>query len=307
MTKRTVYALVIAISAVIAVQVYLKLKPRAEQCYGYYSDGKSDLIDLSAPGISPCVIMEFVSWNDGSFDFLKEKIRTIRSIGATPIISLEPWYFPAKKPVSLRSIASGKQDKALRSFAKSLAESGGIIMIRFAHEMNGDWYPWAGFHNGKDPVPYIDAWRKAHDVINKEVGNKATLVWIWSVNNRSVPSEPWNRPHHYYPGDGYVDIIGVDGYNWTSKHPKSFDRIFHKSLRELKELYPNKIFAITETASSGSDEYRSRWIKNMFHSLEWKYNYISFVVWFDHDKEENWAISGDPKSIKAFRDGAIRK
>ncbi len=307
MSKKTVYTVILVMITAIAVHVYLKLRPRPAYCYGYYSEGKSSLIDKEAPGMSPCVIMEFVSWNDGSFDHLNEKIVEIRETGATPILTLEPWYFPGKKPVSLNSISSGEQDKVLRSFGRTIAKSGGTVMIRFAHEMNGNWYPWAGFHNGKSPAPYIEAWKRAHKVISSETDKKATLLWIWSVNNKSVPSEAWNKPQNYYPGNEYVDIIGIDGYNWSSKHPKSFDRIFHRSLIKLRELYPTKAFAITETASSGSDAYKANWIKNMFHSLDWKYNYVSFFVWFDHNKEENWAVTDNPKSIKVFREGAIKK
>ena len=99
----------------------------------------------------------------------------------------------------------------IRQRAEALRRFGGPIFLRFAHEMNGDWYPWDGYHNGKfdGAATYIAAWRHVHvhlrgcERIERACGSGAR-------RRTSVPDAGWNSWRRYYPGDAYVDWVCVD-------------------------------------------------------------------------------------------------
>lgn len=106
---------------------------------------------------------------------------------------------------SLDSIINGSQDANINKFAGRLCPN---TILAPLHEMNGNWDPWDGTVGNNTPAKIISAWKRIHDII----GNKAK--WAWVVNNSDEPDRTGNRPSDYYPGDNYVDIIGVDGFNW---------------------------------------------------------------------------------------------
>ena len=114
--------------------------------------------------------------------------------GRTPIIS---W-----KAGDLDSIVSGSQDGLIRQRADDVKALGKPVFLRFAWEMNGNWYPWSGA-----PAKYVAAWRHVHDVFdNQGAGN---VVWVWSPNNQSVPNTAANVIDNYYPGDRYAALLGL--------------------------------------------------------------------------------------------------
>jgi hypothetical protein len=78
--------------------------------------------------------------------------------------------------------------------------------IRFAHEMNGNWYPWAVDRSERDD--FIAAWHRFRD-LQQSIFPDAQLVFC--VNRESVGSGfDWRQS---WPGDDQVDVLGVDYYN----------------------------------------------------------------------------------------------
>lgn len=106
---------------------------------------------------------------------------------------------------SLDSIISGAQDQVIKNFAAAVCPN--TILAPF-HEMNGNWDPWGGTIGSNTPAKVIAAWKRIHDII----GNKVKYAWV--VNNSNVPNRAGNTPADYWPGDSYVDIVGVDGFDW---------------------------------------------------------------------------------------------
>ena len=40
----------------------------------------------------------------------------------------------------------------------------------------------------------------------------ANILWVFHANNDDNPQAPWNRLENYYPGDEYIDLVGVSVY-----------------------------------------------------------------------------------------------
>jgi hypothetical protein len=117
--------------------------------------------------------------------------------------------------------ASGAYDarwsSALNSIKSKLAGRNiPTVYLSFAHEMNGYWYGWRV--NISNYTHFVTAWKRFYN-LKQQIYPEAKLAFV--VNHNSVFNDP-NRPEQnhaymawtrFYPGDAYVDVLGVDYYN----------------------------------------------------------------------------------------------
>ncbi|MDD2763168.1 MAG: glycosyl hydrolase [Opitutaceae bacterium] len=88
---------------------------------------------------------------------------------------------------------------------QELQQAGVVVLWRPLHEMNGNWFWWGG-----KPVPdFVRLWRHMFDyfTVTKGLHN---LLWVYSANIEGVNTRAGIAG--YYPGDGYVDLVGFDAY-----------------------------------------------------------------------------------------------
>jgi beta-mannanase len=115
---------------------------------------------------------------------------------------------------SLSAAASGRYNDYYSTVAATLLESRaddtGAIYIRTGWELNGDWFPWAAEGHEAD---YIAAYRQFVDSF-RDVSDR--FVFEWNVNFSSDGIDPATA----YPGDDYVDIVGMDFY-WSPDYQGS--------------------------------------------------------------------------------------
>lgn len=252
-----------------------------------------------AVGRSPAVEMWFV-------DFASpppiHELETVRARGAEPVVTWEPWRALGdgdydRQEFSLDQIAAGVHDDHLYRWADELRDWGGTVHLRFAHEANGDWYPWSPA-GGTPPETYIAAWRHVHDLF--EVKQAYNVQWIWAVNVRHEGSSPIGG---LYPGDEYVDVIGVDGYNWGTSQQWSRwqtpEEIFGSTLEEVGRLAPGRPVVITEVASAEAGGLKAEWIGDLVSYFDSR-SEVSAFIWFDHYKEADWRVASTPESAAAL-------
>ncbi len=217
--------------------------------------------------------------------------------GRIPMITWEP------DTTSLGAIASGADDAGLRARAEAVARDRRPLLLRFAHEMNADWYPWDGVRVGAPgthdgPARYVAAWRHVHAVF---VAAGATNVrWVWSPNHRSIPAAAWNDAARYYPGDDVVDWVGVDGYDRLSGRPATFASLFGPV---LSTFAGHKPLMIAETATDRRDPARARrFVDDVRRAIDTGTPRVDAVVWFDTAKQgHDWRIGGTDAPADAFR------
>jgi hypothetical protein len=108
---------------------------------------------------------------------------------------------------TLSKAASGTYNANFRKIASSLISHGyGNAVIRLGWEFNGNWYPWGA---AKCPTCFIQAWRQIVTSMRSVSGAAFKFDWCLSIGTNSIAAEK------AYPGDAYVDIIGMDIYNQT--------------------------------------------------------------------------------------------
>ena len=85
---------------------------------------------------------------------------------------------------------------------------GAPFLFRPWHENIGSWFWWGG--RLCTPEDYIDLFRMTHDYFVEERGI-ANIRWSYSPNGPLSEADYLSR----YPGDGYVDILGTDIYEYV--------------------------------------------------------------------------------------------
>ncbi len=181
------------------------------------------------------LVGQFAAWGTGVH--LDEYAQAAWAIGAVPFLTWEPWQPASAKSIqpkySNASIARGKHDAFLRESADSLR---GVrtVYIRYAHEMNANWYPW---HQG-GPENYKKAWRHVRAVFRKEGATNVKFIW---APNKNWTTKGWKTQIlRYYPGDRYVDAVGItmiERYGDMASYTRFID-ILHATLSSKPVFLP---------------------------------------------------------------------
>jgi len=241
----------------------------------------------------------YASWRD---EFNRWGLDQIAARGSMPIVTWEPWDYtngtldqPAYR---LSAIAGGAWDAYITRWAQGARAWGQALALRFAHEMNGSWYPWSEGVNGNVAGDYVKAWRHVRSIF-RTVG-ATNVSWIWSPNVVYPGSTPLAE---LYPGDADVDYIGIDGYNGGTMFGGwlTFDQVFNETLSQVRGL-AGKWLIISEVASAEAGGSKAAWIGGFFNSLDNNPDIFAFV-WFNWNKETDWRIESSPAARKAFADG----
>jgi hypothetical protein len=254
----------------------------------------------------PSVLQFSQGWAEDQFD--AGRLTSIADRGMLPIVSWEPWDYTLRGRAAssgdqpayrLSAIIGGTYDAYIRSWATGIAALPFPVVIRFAHEMNGFWYPWCEQSNGNRPGDYVKAWRHVHDIF-RDAGAK-NVTWLWSPNVTYPGAAPLKN---LYPGNAYVDWIGLSGYYGTAGRESyiSFNQIFTGTLAQLKK-FTRKPIIVTETGATNATGQQVRWIVQMFAQLA-QHPQIIGVIWFESNKEIDWRIAGVPAAAAAFGRGA---
>jgi mannan endo-1,4-beta-mannosidase len=175
--------------------------------------------------------------------------------------------------------------------------------------MNGFWYPWGTAinpdtsspaytglpANGNTPEQYVAAWQYVHGLF--EAQDVTNVTWVWAPNVNFTNSTPLGD---IYPGDQYVDWVGVDGYNFGAPWKVFFD-VFDATLTDV-DMPAGKPLMITETASTENGGDKAGWITDFFAklaALPAAWPDIHGFVWFNFDKSSDpggidWRIQSAP-------------
>src|SRR5712691_9487398 len=198
------------------------------------------------------IVMWYQGWGltDGSQYFEATWMDAVRNHGSIPLVTWEPWLYTqgVNQPVySLQNIIDGNFDAYIARWAQDSQAWGYPYFLRFAHEMNGNWYPWCEQANGNKPGQYVLAWKHVHDIFTAQGATNVT--WVWAPNVEYSGSAPLRG---LYPGDSYVDWVGMDGYNWGTVYNhqwQTFTQVFQQTYNDILAI-TSKPLMIAETAST---------------------------------------------------------
>ncbi len=264
----------------------------------------SDLESLSTSlGRRPTQVMWYAAWSGGT-GFPAQQAARVAAFGATPVITWEPWD-PARgldQPAySLRTITSGAHDAYITTWAQQARAYGKPVTLRFAHEMNGSWYPWAAGVNGNQVGDYAAAWKHVTGIFARQkAGN---VSWSWSPN---VPYPGSTPLASLYPGDARVSVVALDGYNWGGLLPgttwQGFWDVFDDGVAEIRSFTARPLI-VGEVGAPEVGGDKAAWVRDMFAVLATRPEGLTGFTWFSHLKEADWRVDSTGASLDAFRAG----
>jgi beta-mannanase len=269
---------------------------------GPYNLAEVDQFEADA-GKRVGLIMYFQGW---PYDpFRTDLANGVAARGAIPEITWEPWDYTLglnQPDYSLARIIDGTHDPYITAFAQSAKDFGKTVFIRFAHEMNTNYYPWCEGVNGNYTAgQFVSAWQHVVGIF-RSVG-ATNVKWVWSPNVSYSGTTPLAQ---LYPGDAWVDWVALDGYNGGTALPyggwQSFEQVFGPSLAELATVTTSKPVMIGETASVEQGGSKPDWITAKFAQLA-IHPEIKAFVWFNQNKEADWRIESSDPSRQSFATG----
>lgn len=252
----------------------------------------------SLVGESPSIVLSY-------YDFGQVPpitgLNSVAARGATSLLTWEPWQAGGgvDQPAYTNArVIAGDFDAYLREWGAALAGWGKPVYLRYAHEMNSNWYPWSDGVNSNAAGSYAMAWRHVHDVVESQ--GASNITWVWSPN---IPYAGSTALLNLYPGSAYVDVVALDGYNWGTAAAWSSwttpSTLFGIGLSQVRTLAPDKPILIAETASAELGGSKAQWNTALISYLNAQSDVIGFV-WFDHNKEVDWRIASSTTSASSF-------
>ncbi|MGE5370930.1 MAG: glycoside hydrolase family 26 protein [Solirubrobacterales bacterium] len=219
-------------------------------------------------------------------------------------------------------VMDGQYDPILHQFARDLKAFGHPVIFRLNNEMNTTWTPFSGIALMCDPDLNIAVWRHIADIFREEGVQNA--IWVFNPNDRNYPPMNWNRHFAYYPGNRYVQLVGLTGYNTGNYYEKttgekwrSFSEIYDTINREYSHYYTAFPWIITEFASSSVGGDKAEWIRDMFEHVN-DYPNLKAAIWWSYTDFDvrpgrgeiparRYWLDEKPEYLKAFKEGLDRQ
>lgn len=248
-------------------------------------------------------------FNDREFPF--EMASWIRDDGSIPFIRLmlrsdaeqdhsEPVY-------TLDNILNGDFDDDLHAWAIAARDFGSPLLVEFGTEVNGEWFSWNGIWNGAGetddygdpnipdgPEKFQNTYRHIIQITRDE--GVENITWVFHIDADDVPNDDWNRFENYYPGNEWIDWLGISIYGTSDPMDDdctSFRESMDDAIPRLEALSPDKPIVVLEFAAAANNPYCDQvdWTREALTdliSLRWP-RVIGFAWW-----NENWQNDDDP-------------
>jgi hypothetical protein len=211
----------------------------------------------------------------------------------------------ASDPEWLEKCSVGDYNTYARELSRNLVDAGfGRTVIRLGAEMNGTW-------NVGSLGTTVTEWRQWGECFAQEVqamrtisGSHFLFDWNVNANYRDIPLAD------FYPGNAYVDIIGIDAYDdsgislpsintparWAALagEPEGLDAL------ETFASAHGKPLSIPEWATVASQGDDANYVSEMGAFIA--AHDVAFQSWFDTDDDGILPLSSSqaPLSLKAY-------
>jgi beta-mannanase len=283
----TVLMAALAVAAVTIAPAPAAARTVSVGAYISGADNNPSLIDdfNNQVGRQAAVVLSYKDWSQAPF--VGDQLDGIWNHGAVPMVTWEPWG------VSLKSIARGEHDGYVREAAEVAAAWDKPLMVRFAQEMNGDWFSWGGH-----PVAYKAAWRHLVKVFRRAGADKVRWVWNPYVNSRGGRL-PFTG---YFPGGKWVDWAGLDAVNWGGAFPwRTFKQIIGRSYHQMLRL-TRRPMIVAETGSGEEGGSKPHWLSRMLrHNVPRMGHVRALAFWSKDDPRGDLRVDSSSAALGALR------
>jgi hypothetical protein len=321
--------LVPALALVFVLVATASVAARSPMALGIASEASTDLAQVDAyrasTGAKPALWTLWSTWGDrggrascarnvGSCAFPTPLARGLSARGITPFI----WWQPtdpgnpdAGAYERYQNIIRGKHDQYIRTWAKAAKAFGKPVIVRFAHEMNGDWFPWSLGKFDNNSTRFKAAWR--HIVKQFRAVGARNVKFLWSPY---IFTKGYAK---FYPGNDYVDYVGVTSLNWGNTRWKSLPGLLERPMAALRKVSrtsrspQGKPVILPEVGSNHQGGNKAAWIRTGYQKVYQKWPGIRAMVYFDYNTtpvyQPDWRLimPEDGSALAAYRSVASKK
>ena len=265
-------------------------------------------------GRYPAIWTVWSAWgNPDSKAFPSGMVKQIKARGSVPMVFWEPVQRQGlcTDHARFKKIKNGKFDGYVKSWARAAKKTKTKILVRFAHEINGRYFPWTVGTCGNTVKDYKAAWKRVHNLVRNKVGAK-NVKFVWTVAKKSsTGSNPYKR---FYPGNSYVQFVGFSSFNWGSQGTWLPMVKGVKPVMKWFKQFTSKPVIIAELGSNqnGGPENdtsvdKPDWIRNGYVATYKTYPQIKAIVYLNEDLRgvghPDWSLnSPDPEAMEAYKD-----
>lgn len=228
--------------------------------------------------------------------FPSEWVEKVRARHAAPHIAFEP----------NNGLDEVQDNEYLRAWAHDAAQARCPIFLRWASEMNG---PWTNY--SKDPEVYKEKFRLVAKIMREEAPNVA-MVWTpFAEPQRLIPL--------YYPGDEWVDWVGVNIYSVyvhdgdplrkaDQEDPIAFLRYIYEQYADRKPIHISEYAATVycKGTSQSTVDWAIEKMHRFYTGLMQEFPRVKAVNWFCLDTvksglaNNNYSILSDKRMLEAY-------
>jgi len=240
----------------------------------------------SVAGREPNITVYYSPWGAS---FRARFVTAAAQAGAVVLVQMEPWH------TSMAAIAAGYWDRYLHRFATAVRHYGGQVILSFAPEADGGWYPW-GWHHAH-PAELRAAWQ--HVVTLFRDTGASNVTWLWDISGRRPGSA---GARNWWPGAQYVDWVGIDGYYVTRRD--TFQSVIGDAIRAVRK-FTGKPILLSEVGIGPLAGQASK-LPGLFAGI--RHNRLLGLIYFDVAQHhglyhQDWRLDDNPAAVAAFRAG----
>jgi len=259
---------------------------------------KADWVMISNEwGINRAFPQKTAAWivKRGSTPYIRMMIRTSEDSSCT------------EKTFTLPNIIAGKFDNDLLLWGKAAKKIKKQLIVEYGLECNNTCFPWSGINNGggktnglgdkklaNGPEMFVTAYR--HIIEQIRLSGAKNITWVFHVDAYDDPEVNWNRFENYYPGDDYINWIGLSVYGAQTPDytgAEQFTTVMDRVYPRLTKL-ANKPVVISEfgTVKNNIEINQGEWADNALKNIlshRWS-RLIGFSWW-----SSKWQNDDNPK------------
>ena len=269
----------------------------------------SQLDSFTANVRKPAVWALWSDWGGPDKNFPTSTVNDLHARGVVPMINWEP-VNPSDQnncnDWSLSALLSGKYDNYIRQWATAARDSGGRVLVRFAHEMNGYWYIWGTDRCTNTPKKFRKVWKKVWNIFRGPGGVGAHNVrFVWSVFGT-------NKLAKLYPGSTYVDYMGLTAFNWAQPgHPtwRSMVKTMAPTVSGLRNLSTTKPIVAAEMGAGYNPTCstcdKPKYIREGYPAVYAKWPQMAIMVYFNldmrHVQQPDWRLESPTGAMAEYK------